>query len=84
MTRIERKGAHLTDEQRTEALKEIVYFFEKERDEEIGVIAAEQVLNFFLASVGPMLYNKGIQDSKKAIQNRFDELNYDLDDMIDL
>lgn len=84
MAGIKRKGDHLTDEQKNKALEEIIYFFEKERDEEIGRIAAEQVLNFFLASVGPSLYNKGIQDAKTTLQSRFDELSYDLDDLLDM
>ena len=58
-------------------------FFERERDEKIGLIAAEEILNFFLQSVGGKLYNMGIEDAKKALENRVDELKFDLDDLMD-
>ena len=83
MTGIKRKGDHLSDEVKKNTINELIYFFDKERDEEIGVIAAEQLLKFFLETVGPELYNKGILDAKKALQDRIDELNYDLDDLLD-
>ena len=83
MSGIKRKGDRLTDEKRKETIDEIIYFFESERNEEIGHIAAEQVLNFFLETIGPDLYNRGIQDAKAALESRFDELRYDLDDLTD-
>jgi len=33
--------------------------------------------------VGGKLYNKRIDDAKKTLENRFEELKYDLDDLID-
>lgn len=83
MSSIKRKSDRLTDEKRKEVINEIIYFFESERNEEIGHIAAEQILNFFLERIGPDLYNRGIEDSKTALQNRFEELKYDLDDLLD-
>ena len=80
---VKRKGDHLSDEQRNKFLSELIHFFEVERGEIIGRIAAEQVLNFFLESIGADLYNKGIGAAKKALTERFDELQYDLDDLLD-
>lgn len=80
---MQRKGVRLTEEEKRNVINDIIYFFEKERDEKIGVIAAEQVLVFFLEGIGSTLYNKGVLDSKKALENRIDELRYDLDDMIE-
>lgn len=84
MNRVNRKGDKITDERRRELIQEIVSFFNNERDEKIGVLAAEQVLNFFLEKAGPDLYNKGISDAKLAMDQRFDELRYDLDDLSDI
>ena len=78
-----RKGDKLTDEQRKKALDDIIYFFDSERDEQIGHIAAEQVLNFFQETIGTTIYNRGITDAKQALQSRVDELNYDLDDLME-
>ena len=84
MPEINRKWNRLSDEQRKEAVKEIIDFFESERNEKIGVVAAEELLNFFLSNIGGKLYNKGIEDSKTAINNRFEELQFDLDELLDI
>ena len=62
----------------------MIHFFEQERDEKIGIIAAEELINFFLQNIGNKLYNKGLLDAKKAIKYRIEELNYDLDDLMEM
>ena len=84
MNQIKRTWERLSDEEKNLAKQELILFFEKERDEKIGIIAAEEIINFFLQSVGSKLYNTGVSDAKKAIITRIEELNYDLDDLIDL
>lgn len=80
---IKRRWERLSDEESKLAKEALILFFERERDEKIGLIAAEQILNFFLQSVGGKLYNMGIEDAKKALENRVDELKFDLDDLMD-
>ncbi len=77
------KWNRLGEEQRKAAINDLIYFFEKERDEKIGVIAAGQLLDFFLEYVGSEIYNKGVIDSKRTIEKRLEDLNYDLDDLLD-
>ena len=84
MAEIRRSWEHLSNEERNTLKEELIIFFDKERGEKIGIIAAEEILNYFLKSVGNKLYNKGVEDAKKALENRYDELKFDLDDLIDL
>jgi len=84
MSRTKRNWEKLTDEEKSSAKEELILFFENERDEKIGVIAAEKIINFFLQSVGGKLYNKGVNDAKKAMENRIEELKFDLDDIIEI
>lgn len=84
MNQIKRTWERLSDEEKNLAKEELILFFENERNEKIGVVAAEEIINFFLQSIGSKLYNKGINDAKKVLRNRVDELNYDLDDLIDI
>lgn len=84
MSNIKRTWERLTDEEKDKAKDELIHFFEEERDEQIGVIAAEELINFFLQSVGSNLYNKGVADAKKALENRMEELSFDLDDLLEL
>jgi len=84
MSKIKRKWERLSDEEKNLAKEELILFFENKRNEKIGIIAAEEIINFFLQSVGGKLYNKGVTDAKKAIENRIEELNFDLDDLIEM
>ena len=80
---MKRKWDRLTDEEKDRAKQDLILWFEREREEQIGIIAAEEILNFFLQSVGGTLYNKGVADARKVVENRTDELKYDLDDLLD-
>lgn len=81
MTSVTKPWDRLTDEQRRTAIDQIIHFFDQERDEQIGVIAAEKLLNFFLENIGSDLYSKGVNDAKGALEKRLEDLNYDLDDL---
>lgn len=69
----------LSKESRQTLIKEIITYFKESRDEEIGVIAAEEVLDFFVEGMGKDLYNKGIEDSKASVKNCMENLEVDLD-----
>ncbi len=83
MSSIRKSWDRLPENEKDNVKNQIIRFFEKELDEEIGVITAESILNFFLQQVGPTLYNQGVSDSKLALEKRMDDLNYDLDDLIE-
>jgi uncharacterized protein (DUF2164 family) len=83
MAEIRRSWERLSNEELNILKEEFIIFFDKERGEKIGIIAAEEILKHFLKSVGVKLYNRGIYDAKKVIENRYNELQFDLDDLID-
>ena len=83
MAEIRRSWERLSNEEPNILKEELIIFFDKERGEKIGIIAAEEILNHFLKSAGVKLYNKGVYDAKKALENRYNELLFDLDDLID-
>lgn len=79
MKEIKRKWDLLSKPERTRVNEEIIHFFKEKRDEEIGMIAAEEVLDFFLESTALFIYSKGIEDSKILLQKRFEDISIDLD-----
>lgn len=83
MSSVRKSWDRLPEDQKDHVKNQLIRFFDKELDEEIGVIAAESILNFFLQQVGPTLYNQGVTDAKLALEKRMDDLNYDLDDLIE-
>jgi len=79
MKDIKRKWDLLSKEKRKSFLDEIITFFKQKRNEELGIIAAEDILDFFLQNTGEDIYNKGVEDSKNLLKKRFDDLEVDLD-----
>lgn len=55
---------NLSLEQRKKLQEDIIYFFQEERDEKLGIIGAETVLDFFLDVLGETIYNKALDDAK--------------------
>ena len=83
MAEINRSWERLSNEESKIQKEDLIIYFEKERGEKIGIIAAEQILNHFLKSVGSKIYNKGVYDAKKALETCCKELQFDLEDLID-
>ena len=79
-----RKRELISKKERESLLKDIISFFSRERGEEIGVIAAEAVLDFFLEKAGGAAYNKGVADAKAVMEGRLSSLELDLDALLDL
>jgi len=68
---------NLTDEDRRRLLNEIKNYFEQERDEEIGIIASEELLEFFLKDMGKYIYNKALDDAIKLFNDRMGNIESD-------
>ena len=79
MTTVKRSWDSLDDKQRKEAIDTIISFFRNERGEEIGILAAENVLDMFLQDIGTKIYNKAIDDVKYFLKNRNEEIQVDID-----
>lgn len=70
--------SHLSEEQRNTIINNIITFFQQERDEEIGVIAAEAIVDFFLDDCGKILYNKAIDDALRSMKESFERIDVDV------
>ncbi len=68
----------LKKEEKDDMIERIKVFFAEERGEEIGLIAAETVYAFILEEAGPALYNRGIRDAAKLINEKMINLDEDL------
>lgn len=49
-------------------------YFLKEREEELGDLAAGLVLDFVIEKLAPEFYNQGVYDSYKLMENRIEDL----------
>lgn len=64
----------LSADLKEQAIREIRLYFEKERGEEIGELAAELFLDFIEEKMGAYFYNQGVYDAQLFISEKTDEL----------
>ncbi|WP_050616375.1 DUF2164 domain-containing protein [Bacillus testis] len=65
-------------EEKKELIERIQHYFYMERDEEIGDLAAEQLLDFMMKQLSPHIYNQAIHDAQKTIEQKVISLEDDL------
>lgn len=68
----------LPREKKDQIIEQLQHYFEHERSETIGTIAAEQMLDFMIKEIGPHVYNQAISDSRKAVLERMQTLEDEL------
>jgi uncharacterized protein (DUF2164 family) len=71
----------LSLEEKNKFIGKIQNFFETERDETIGVIAAEKALDFFMEELGVLIYNRSVDDARKWLLRKFEDLETDFDQL---
>ncbi len=82
MKKAKRQWDMLSEAKRESSINEVIRFFETERNEKIGVIAAEEVLDFFLQMTSRDIFNSGVRSSQTILKQRFEDLDMDLDLLI--
>lgn len=65
----------LAKEARAQAVASIERWFKENADEPIGNIQAAALLNFFIAEIGPSIYNQAVADVQERLQMRVAELD---------
>ena len=71
----------LSDSEKQYQVQNVIDFFQTERDETIGVLAAEVVLDHFLKEVGTIIYNQGINDANNIIKDRLENVEVDVESL---
>ncbi len=64
----------LTKEKKDDMISAIKTYFFNEREEELGDLAATMMLNFILEEIAPEIYNQGVYDSYKYMNDRIEDL----------
>lgn len=66
-------------EQKMQIIGLIQQYFRDERDEEIGDLAAELLLDFMVKQVGPFIYNQAINEVQHMLNQKLAFLEEDVD-----
>ena len=68
----------LTKAAHTAAISSLERYFLEENGEPLGNMAAGALLTFFLADIGPAIYNQAIADAQESMQARVAEIDIEL------
>jgi uncharacterized protein (DUF2164 family) len=69
----------LERDERDEIVQRIKSYFAKEREEEIGDLAATFLLDFICEQIAPFFYNRGLSDAQQLLGRAAASLDSDLD-----
>ena len=64
----------LSTERQTDICDRLRLLFRDEFDEDLSDFRAEQILDFMVRTLGPMVYNQAVQDVRGHLQIRLDDL----------
>ncbi|MFO7886893.1 MAG: DUF2164 domain-containing protein [Eubacteriales bacterium] len=64
----------LSDDRKKRVIEDIKEYFYKERGEEIGMLAAELFYDFIIERIGGEIYNQGLIDAKKFLEEKADDI----------
>jgi uncharacterized protein (DUF2164 family) len=68
-------GMRIDPERRGHLVDAVRGFWLEEFDEELSPFRAEKLLDFVVQALGPQVYNQGVQDARKFLQERLDDLD---------
>lgn len=72
----------MTPRQKEITIRSIISHFHDEFDQEIGMIAAEDHLDFLLDILSPIFYNRGIEDARIIFQENHQNLEINLGSLL--
>lgn len=66
-------------EERERLMGDLQQWFQEERDERLGNLAADLLVEFFQEKAARHWYNRGVQDAEACVRDRMDRLVDDVD-----
>ena len=72
----------IPEEKKKESIGKIVEFARSSWDESVGIVAAEQLYDMVMESTFAAIYNLGVADAQKIIEQKMADINVDLDSLI--
>lgn len=64
----------ISKENKEEMRKHIIKYFSNERDEDLGDLASQLLLDFFIEELAPYAYNQGVEDAYVYIKDKAEDL----------
>ena len=64
-------------EEKNNMQEAIIQYFEEERNEKLGILGSENLLDFFLDLVGDKIYNRALDDAKIFYKRAIEDVDND-------
>lgn len=71
------EAVHLSDEQKKALAEKIRAFYAYIREEEIGIIEEQQIIELFCEHMAPIVYNKALDDAMRWFKDRLENIESD-------
>ena len=65
----------LTDQRRADFIGDLQNLFQNEFDQSLSAFQASEIIDLFLKTLGPSVYNQAVQDVRTHFQARLDDLD---------
>ncbi|SDM69734.1 DUF2164 domain-containing protein [Sediminibacillus halophilus] len=69
-----KQSFELTPQQKEDMTAAIKAYFSKERNEDLGDLAASLILDFFMEELAPKFYNIGVEDSHAFLSAKLEDI----------
>jgi uncharacterized protein (DUF2164 family) len=64
----------LKDDRKKAMISAIKKYFSEERDEDLGDLGAQMILDFFIEKIGPDIYNQGLDDAHLYMNEKLEDM----------
>ena len=78
---MQKKFSGIPKEQNDKCIAEVITRIEEIESERVGVIAAQDVIDIVVENLGPDIYNSAIQDTKKLLQEKIADIEFEIDEL---
>jgi uncharacterized protein (DUF2164 family) len=75
---ITRKWDLANKETQDKCINEVITRIEEIGDDQVGLIAAQDIIDIVTENFGPEIYNKAIHDAKKLLEDRMSDTEAEL------
>ncbi len=75
---MKRKFDSVSKETEKNCVNEIITRIEEIEGGDVGIIAAQDIIEIVTQNLGPEIYNNGLKDAKKLFQEKFSDLETDI------
>ncbi len=75
---MKRKFDSVSKETEKKCINEVITRIEEIEGGDVGIIAAQDIIEIVTQNLGPEIYNNGLNDAKKLMQGKFTDLETDI------